>query len=110
MPNIDITSDQYRLINDILDQFLEEKIQVWVFGSRSTFKARKGSDLDLAITSDQAIDTCQLAQLKQAFCEARLPFRVDLMDMSCVSELFKAVIEKEKVLFERGMGRRVGWV
>ena len=62
---------------------------VSAFGSRVTGRAKKHSDLDLAVQGDQALDWRQLARLREAFEESDLPFRVDVVDWLACSAQFR---------------------
>ena len=68
-------------------------VEVRAFGSRVHGENLKPfSDLDLAIISESLLDIGKLAELKEAFTESSLPFKVDLLDWSVTSERFKNLI------------------
>jgi len=50
---IDLKAGHLALVRAILCAHLPKGAKVWVFGSRATGKARRGSDLDLAIDIGQ---------------------------------------------------------
>ena len=89
---IDIHPDHLEIITDILKQFAPG-CEVRAFGSRVTGMAKKHSDLDLAVAGKQKIDHKQMSQLKEAFEESDLPFRVDVLDWNGISPEFRQVIE-----------------
>lgn len=64
-------------------------VPVYAFGSRATRRARKFSDLDLALTPEQSLDWRVLAHLREAFEESDLPITVDVIDWTQVSPEFK---------------------
>ena len=69
--------------------------EVWAFGSRANGSAvREFSDLDLAVMTEVPLDTLVLADLKEAFTESDLPFKVDVIDWATTSERFQAIVRK----------------
>ena len=73
---IDITADQRKAILAMLEKYLPNTT-AWVYGSRAKWTSRPQSDLDLVVfaTPDQ---NGRVSNLRQAFEESNLPFRVDL--------------------------------
>lgn len=88
---IHVTPEQRRVVEDILRRFVPHA-RVVVFGSRVTGKLKPFSDLDLAIDAQDPLSLDTLAALRDAFSESNLPFRVDIVDQSTVSDEFKRVI------------------
>ena len=80
---------------------LPKSARVYVFGSRATGAARKSSDLDLAIDAGRALTRAESGALADAFEASDLPWRVDVADMRGVSDAFRAIIERDRVLLER---------
>ena len=74
--------------------------KVRAFGSRvNGGGARKYSDLDLVIIGKKKLSARSLADLKDAFQESDLPFRVDVLDWHRISAGFKEIIDaKHEVL------------
>ncbi len=88
-----LTENQKKIVAGILETIDAE---VYVFGSRSTGKARVDSDLDLCIkeiVSDRPLET--LASLREAFSDSNLPFQVDLVCFDDLSEPFRLVVQQE---------------
>ncbi len=96
---IDIRPQDEAIVSKILKFYLPEDAKVWVFGSRATGKARRASDLDLAIDCGQKLTLEQRDDLKAAFTLSLLPYTVDIVDMHTVSDHFKAIIERDMVPF-----------
>jgi predicted nucleotidyltransferase len=67
---------------------------VRAFGSRVQGNAKPFSDLDLAVMGETPLDFRQLAELKDAFAESNLPFRVDVVDWEATKEAFRRIIEE----------------
>jgi len=74
------------IVTKILRHYLSNQ-KVYVFGSRAKENARNFSDLDLCLTGD-ALTFSQMAQIKEAFSESDLPYFVDVVQKSSLSEDF----------------------
>jgi predicted nucleotidyltransferase len=93
---IDVTQEQLALVQKILHESVPGA-KVWVFGSRAKGTTRRGSDLDLAVDNGAPLPTSITARLDEAFDEAPLPYRVDVVDMQSVSAAFKVIVERDRV-------------
>jgi uncharacterized protein len=95
---LDITSQHKETLQSLLGRYLPG-VEVWAYGSRIKGTARPASDLDLAAFAapDQAL---RVSELKEAFQESNLPFRVDLFVWDDVPEKFKQTIEAEHVVVQ----------
>ncbi len=71
--------------------------KVWVFGSRAKGTTRRGSDLDLAIDNGAPLPPAMAAHLADAFEEAPLAYKVDLVDLHNISPEFRALIDAHKI-------------
>jgi type I restriction enzyme S subunit len=58
--------------------------------------------LDLAILADQPLDWSVSAALAEDFSESDLPFKVDFVDWATTSEIFRKIIETDKVVLQSG--------
>ena len=76
---LDLSQHELEVVRSILDRFVPDA-EIIVFGSRIHGTAKPWSDLDLAIKPKSARDWKLLAEIKEAFQESDLPFRVDLLD------------------------------
>lgn len=81
----------------LLKDELPPNAKVWVFGSRSRGDARKFSDLDLVIDLGEGMTIDLLASLRLAFEESNLPYKVDFVDWTALSEDFRKKIKKDLV-------------
>ena len=82
----------------IVQQILEDlKVTDWVYGLRVKNKAHTFSDLDQCIIENY--EKSIITKLKYAFVESDLPFKVDVLVWSDLSNAFKKHIEKELVKF-----------
>ena len=99
---IDLRVDHRRLVLQILRAHLPGNIKAWVFGSRATGRARRHSDLDLAIDAGRLLTLDETARLSEAFCESDLPFRVDLVDWHDINDRWRQAIVAERVALTEG--------
>ena len=98
-PAIDISPEFWQIVSDLVQRFLPEH-QVWAFGSRATWTAKPFSDLDLVVVGHSPLSLALMAEMREAFQESALPFKVDVLDWHAVSPTFRAVIDSHKVLIK----------
>ena len=93
---VDIAVEQRKTLLVLLARCLPNTT-AWVCGSRVKWTSRPESDLDLVVfaTPEQA---GRVADLKEAFEESNLPFRVDLFVWDEVPEQFRKQIDAEHVV------------
>ena len=97
---IDLEAHLLHQVQDVLRKYVPE-CEVWVFGSRANNKAKRFSDLDLALVSPTALPVRRLALLASAFEESDLPIKVDLVDLQSSSPAFRGRIASDhEVIFE----------
>ena len=104
---IDITAKQRKIVTDLLERHLPDTA-AWIYGSRVKWTARPQSDLDMVVfaTPEQ---NGRVSDLREAFEESNLPFRVDLFVWDAVPEQFRKQIKSEHVvLVESGARDLVG--
>ncbi len=97
----DVTAKEYGILRDILTDMLPPDSRVWVFGSRAKNTVRFNSDIDLALepAKDKPLPKGTLARLKDAFNDAPLPYRVDVLDINDVSKEFQTIIRQQAIAF-----------
>jgi predicted nucleotidyltransferase len=78
---------------------------VWVFGSRANGKARRRSDLDLAVGGATPLTLRERALLADDFDASDLPIRVDVVDLNAATQDFKQRIERDFVLLFAGAAK-----
>ncbi len=76
--------------------------QIWGFGSRATGRARRYSDLDLAIDAGRRLSLDELAQLTEAFSDSDLPYKVDIIDWHNIDARWRQTILTERVVLTEG--------
>jgi predicted nucleotidyltransferase len=84
------------LVLNILRANLPKSTKVWVFGSRATGRARRYSDLDLAIDPGRPLTLDEIAGLSEAFSDSELPYKVDLIDWHDTDDHWRQTITAER--------------
>ncbi len=83
-------------IKEIVYSFLDpKKYAVFVFGSRATNKAKRFSDYDIGIIGEKPLPWHLLAEIKEAFEESDLPYKIEIVDFTNVSRNFKKIALKK---------------
>jgi len=95
--HVDLLTDHRRLVLNILRANLPRSVKAWVFGSRTTGRARRYSDLDLAIDVGRRLTLDEIARLTEAFSDSDLPYRVDLVDWHDIDDRWQKIIVGERV-------------
>jgi predicted nucleotidyltransferase len=99
LPRIVIEPHEWEELSAILQKYAPGRT-VWVFGSRATGRrVRRFSDLDIAVGGGE-LPLDELAMLRDALDESRLPFKVDIADLATLTPGFRAQIEPEMVLVQ----------
>ena len=102
---IDITAEQRKTVLALLARHLPNTT-AWVYGSRVKWTSRPESDLDLVVFAKPEQER-RVSDLREAFEESNLPFRVDLFVWDTVPEQFRKRIEAEHVVLVEREERRV---
>ena len=101
MHSLMISPQELNIVKTIFQNRMPSGIKVFVFGSRATGTAGKFSDLDLAIDANQTpLDFFKTAELREAFDESDLPYKVDIVDLNEMSKKFKSLIDRDKQLLD----------
>jgi uncharacterized protein len=82
---------------NVLSAHLPKSNKAWVFGSRVTGRARRYSDLDLAINAGRRLTLDEFAKLTEAFGESDLPYEVDLIDWHDLGQRWRLKIAAERL-------------
>lgn len=96
---LDIRPDHLKIVLEILNRVIPDR-EVWAFGSRVTGNATETSDLDMAVIGETPLEFETLAALRDAFSESRIPYKVDVVDWATISETFREIIRKDKVVLK----------
>ena len=93
---IDLAPIDEVVVTGILRAHLPADATVWVFGSRAKGRARRGSDLDLAVDAGRPLTWEEKSALAVAFEDSDLPWRVDVVDWRTIQPTFGKIIEKDR--------------
>jgi predicted nucleotidyltransferase len=96
---LELNSQELADVQHILKEHVPE-FAVWAFGSRVKGKAKKYSDLDLVIITKMPLSLSKMADLKEAFDESDLVFKVDVVDWASIHDSFRRIIKTEKVVLQ----------
>lgn len=96
LDNIDLTEAQRKTIVALLRRYLPNT-EAWAYGSRVKFTSNPKSDLDIVVFAKPQ-QFLQVSDLRDAFEESDLPFRVDLFVWDEVPEEFHKNIAAERVV------------
>ncbi len=86
----------YQIVATILSQYPE--YQFYVFGSRARGDAQTYSDLDLCCL--QSIPRVVIGDIQEKLNNSRLPYKVDIVDLTRSSNEFKELIKPDIISFE----------
>jgi predicted nucleotidyltransferase len=102
---LDVRSDHLAIVRAILKKFVPN-LCVVAFGSRVIGAARETSDLDLCIKGSEPLSFNTLANLRDAFSESNLPYKVDVVDWSVIDDSFKEIIAKNEIDLQQATSAR----
>lgn len=97
---VDLRADERSQVLAILERYLPGR-EVRVFGSRVLGRAKPHSDLDLVVMGEVPALDSVLADLRDAFRESDLPFKVDVLEWATTRERFRKIIERESLVLVR---------
>lgn len=98
MASINIPMQDLQTIRQILPVIGDYR--VCAFGSRTKDTAKPFSDLDLVVISNEPLSLDKMAQIKEAFAESNLVYKVDVSDWASLSEDFRERILPDLVKIE----------
>ncbi len=70
--------------------------KLYMFGSRVKNKAKKYSDIDLAIDSQELTDKIK-SKLEYIFEDSTIPYEIDIIDLNKVNDSFKSLIQDDLI-------------
>jgi predicted nucleotidyltransferase len=100
--SIDITPEQKAILQGLLCKHLPDT-EVWAYGSRVKGTAKSTSDLDLVSIASRN-QKMAVSDLREAFDESNLPFRVDFFIWDELPESFHRHIKEAYVILQPGKG------
>lgn len=99
---IEVQPEHLAIVCAILRKYVP-RYDVRAFGSRVQGRARRYSDLDLVIMTDEPLALDVLAGLVEDFADSDLPWKVDIVDWATTDAGFRAIIARDSVLIQRGI-------
>lgn len=100
---LDVSPAELGIVRAILRKHVPDH-EVWAFGSRIKGTARRYSDFDLAVMTDQPLSVAIMGAMQEDFSESDLPFRVDILDWAATQDSFRCVVESDRVLVQSASG------
>ena len=97
---IDLEEKYLVEIKRILAEYVPD-CEVRAFGSRIEGKARKFSDLDLALVGIEKLDWRKIELLKDTFSATNIPIIIDVIDFNAISDEFRKIIENNYEIIQR---------
>jgi predicted nucleotidyltransferase len=95
---LQVSEREWLLVSEILSSQIPGHT-VWAFGSRATgLHVKRFSDLDLAIAG--RLTSRERAALNDAFDEALINFKVDVVELDLLEAAFRQRIERDFVLLQ----------
>ncbi|MCZ7372505.1 MAG: nucleotidyltransferase domain-containing protein [Candidatus Methanoperedens sp.] len=79
----------------ILETFRDDDIRIMLFGSRARGDYNRRSDIDIGILPGKKYNYKKLIFLKEKLENINIPYKVDIVDISKVSEIFRKKALKE---------------
>lgn len=86
-----LNEEEITIVKKILTNYCPDA-KVWLFGSRTTGKAKQYADLDILIKMNQPIPLRVMFLIKDDFAESNLPFIVDVVDWHRITPEFRMLI------------------
>lgn len=82
-------------IKNTARKYLGRDYKLFIFGSRVSGKSRKFSDIDLGILGKTRVPGHSIVKIQEELENSCLPYKVDVVDFTKVSEDFKSVALKQ---------------
>ena len=92
---IDLDEQYIDFIKKVFDVYLGE-YKLYLFGSRAKNRAKKYSDVDLAVDSPKLTKEIK-SQIETFFETSTIPYEVDIIDLNDITDKFKNLISKDLV-------------
>jgi predicted nucleotidyltransferase len=96
MRKIHLSGGELETVKRILKAHVPE-LEARAFGSRITMTSLPVSDLDLVLMSHEPLPSLKMADIKEAFSESELPFKVDITDWASAGKNFRKIIAAQAV-------------
>lgn len=97
----EIYEESLKTLKELIASVIKERgVIVYLFGSRATGKATPSSDIDIGVILKEGNSGRIIALLRERIENSNIPYKVDVVDLSQVSEEFRErVLREGKVLW-----------
>ena len=76
------------------------RVKVLLFGSRATGQASRTSDIDVAVFPREPLPPGVLSTIRQELEDSKIPYSVDLVDMSQLGSAWLENIQRDGILWK----------
>jgi uncharacterized protein len=84
----------------ILKEFEDQQVKIIIFGSRARDDYAATSDVDIGIIPHQIIHKSKITDVKEKIENLNIPYQVDIVNLTEVSEDFKNEILREALVWK----------
>lgn len=88
-------------LKEIVLKHTPPQTTVFLFGSYATGHSLKSSDVDIGFLGSNPIDRKTFFKIRNEVEESIIPFPIDLVDFSTVSEEFKKIALQKTILWKQ---------
>jgi len=97
----DTMKDSIEKLKEVFLNFLkDEDVKIILFGSRARGDFVNTSDVDVGIITGKRFNKKKLILLREYIEELNIPYKVEIVDFSAVSEEFKKIALKEAIVWK----------
>lgn len=89
----DVLAEVHRIVTKVLGRH----VAVYLFGSWARGQATRASDIDIAIQPSRPLPPGALAELREQLEESRIPYRVEVVDLTQVAPSFRNRVLQEGI-------------
>jgi len=95
---IDIESRYLGLVKDSIKSIVKnDKLKIYVFGSRSKGTSKQYSDLDIALDLGSIIDPKIMSKIIGELDETTIPYKVDVIDLNNIQDSYRNCIKNDLI-------------
>lgn len=94
-----LTQDLKTVRKIVLGRWRPRDAKVYLFGSHATGKARRHSDIDIAILPLRPLPPTILTEIREQLEESDVVRNVGIVDLSETDEVFRRRVQKEGILW-----------
>jgi len=84
----------------VLDFLKDENVKIFLFGSRARDDFSPSSDVDIGIIPKDKFNKIKLTLLKEYLENSNVPYKVEIVDFSNLSDSFKEEALKDAIIWK----------